>query len=140
MTVQKQSIYCLSIYINSNDTIAFGSFKCHKYCKHMIQPEPAVKQKHHTRSPRRDISSILAGCIVSNIAGFQDRKRAACSRLRQNGTRLYLREVILLIYKTPKQSFLPPYFPGAIPFKRTQSFILGSHAHTGPEEKQTEAI
>lgn len=38
---------------------------------------------------------------------------------RQNGGRLYLREVIPLIYKTPKRGFLPPHFPGAIPFKRT---------------------
>lgn len=58
----------------------------------------------------------------------------------QNGASLYLREVIPLIYKTPKQGFLPPHFPGAIPFKRTWLFILGSHAHTGPEAKQTKAI
>lgn len=84
----------------------------------------------------RDVTSPpLRPSSLFTQRSFQDRKRAACSRPRQNGTGLYSREVIPLIYKTPKQSFLPLDFPGAIPFKRARSFILGSHAHTGPGEK-----
>lgn len=105
----------------------------------MTQPEPVVKQRHRTTSPRRDIS--WPGALFRTYCEFSGQEASSLFQTgRRNGARLYLREVIPLIYKTPKQGFLPPHFPGAIPFKRTQSFMLGSHAHTGPEEKQTEAI
>lgn len=98
----------------------------------MIRAEPEVKQE----TPRHEISSVLARRIVQTRSEFSAQEtRSSLRPDRQSPARLYLREVIPLIHKTPKQSFLPPCFPGAIPFKRTQSFILGSHAHMGPEAK-----
>lgn len=54
----------------------FSSFRCHKYCKHAIQTEPAVRQKApvkkwHGRRPRP--------ALFKRAPSFQDRKRAACS-------------------------------------------------------------
>lgn len=111
----------------------FSSFRCHKYCKHTIQTEPAVRQKapglQNVTSPPSPVHIVWA-CYE-----FSGQETSSLFQPdRQNGARLYLREVIPLIYKTPKQGFLPPHFPGANPSKGRGS-LYWAHMHTR-EQKQ----
>lgn len=132
----KAAFYCSSIYINSNGTIVLVHSNVTNTINMWSSLNLRSNKKHRAISSRRDISCILAWSIVWTYCEFSGQETSSLFQTeQQNGTRLYLREVIPLIYKTPKQSFLPLHFPGAIPFKRTRSFILGSHAHTGPVEK-----
>lgn len=111
-----------------------GSFKCHKYCKHMIQPEPAVKQKHRVFKTWHLLSSGRAHCS-NTLRVFRTGNEQLVPAQPAERARLYLREVIPLIYKTPKQSFLPPRFPGAIPFKKDMVFYTGLTCTHGTRRK-----
>lgn len=68
-----------------------------------------VNIKDSTVPDPADMTTLLTpGASLFEQVPPQGRKQGACSRRQQNGARLYLREVIPLIYKTPKQRFLPP--------------------------------
>lgn len=137
----KAAVYCFSIYINSNSTIVL----VHSNVTNTVNIRFSLNlwSNKSTAPCLQDVTSPLfwPGALFKHAASFSGQETSSLFQPdQQNGASLYLREVIPLIYKTPKQSFLPPHFPGAIPFKRTWSFIQGSDAHTGPKEKQTEAI
>lgn len=53
-----------------------GSFKCHKYCKHMIQPEPAVNTKA-TRRVFQDVTSppFRLGALFERTESFRTGSR-----------------------------------------------------------------
>lgn len=133
----KAAVYCFSIYINTNGMIV----SVHTNVTNTVNMwfRLNLRSNKSARSSRRDISPIRAGRIVWTCSGFSGQETSSLFQPdRQNGARLYLREVIPLMYKTPKQSFLPPHFPGAIPFKKARPFML-AHMHTRDQKqnKQT---
>lgn len=114
----KADSYCSTIYIISNATIE----QVHSCVTNTVNIRFSLNPRSH-KSNTPDLQDVTSpplgpGALFGRTEGFQDRKSSLFQTERQNGACLYLREVIPLIYKTPKQGFLPPYFPGAVPFKR----------------------
>lgn len=76
----KATIYCFSIYINSNGTIVSVHSNVTNTVNTRFRLNLRSNKKPSAMSSRHDISSILTGSIVPTHCKFQDRKRAACSR------------------------------------------------------------
>lgn len=128
-------LYCFSIYINSNATIV----SVHSNVTNTVNTRFKLNLRSNKSSTPalRDVTSPLfwPGALFEHTESFSGQETSSLFQThRQNGTRLYLREVIPLIYKTPKQGFLPPHFPGAIPFKRTCP-LYWAHMHTQDQKK-----
>lgn len=75
----KAAVYCFSIYINTNGMIV----SVHTNVTNTVNMwfRLNLRSNKSARSSRRDISPIRSGlgALFERAAGFQDRKRAACS-------------------------------------------------------------
>lgn len=126
-----------------------GSCRCRKYCKHVIagldlrsNKSTQIFQTWHLLHPGRAHCSGRGRCEFFRT-GNQQLVPAATGSKEQvfiwgKSFRWYI-----YIYKAPKKSpssDSPPTFLVRSPSKTTRHSMLASHAHAGPEAKQTVAI
>lgn len=64
------AIYCSSLFYESEWHNRVSSFRCHQYCKHTIQTEPAVRQKSGGSS-KRDMAAVPSPHCSSVLRGFR---------------------------------------------------------------------
>lgn len=126
-------LYCFSIYINSNATIV----SVHSNVTNTVNTRFKLNLRSNKSSTPalRDVTSPLfwPGALFEHTESFQDRKRAACSRPTGRMEHVFIWGKSFRWYKA-KQGFLPPHFPGAIPFKRTCP-LYWAHMHTRDQKK-----